>query len=145
MIKITPKFTTADIKKMLLQRKQSILDAITLRLQRVGEQFVVEARTNGSYKDRTGNLRGSIGYVILYNGAQLNSNIDGTVEGVRFAKKAIAEISEKYPTGFVLICVSGMDYSAAVEAKGYDVISSSAIAAAIELKKSLQKLIEKIK
>jgi hypothetical protein len=145
MIKITPKFSTDDIKKMLVQRKQAILDAITQRLQFVGEQFVIDARNSGSYKDRTGNLRGSIGYVILYNGAQLTGNFDGTVDGVVFAKKAIADIKEKYPTGFVLIGVAGMDYAAAVEAKGYDVISSSSIKATEELKKALQKLNEKIK
>jgi len=145
MIKIIPKFTTADIRKMLLQRKQVILDAVLLRLQRVGEQCVIDARNGGSYKDRTGNLRGSIGYVILYNGAQLSDNIEGTVEGVRFAKKAIAEIKEKYPTGFVLIVVSGMVYSLSVEAKGYSVLTPFANEAAIELKKSLQKLTEKIK
>src|SRR5687768_10758084 len=118
-VKIVPKFTKADIKKMLELKKQRILDAITQRLQRIGEKFVTNARNKtkaeGGFGDITGNLRSSIGYVILYNGAQLNADFDGkTAEGVVFAKKAVADISAKYPTGFCLIVVAGMEYAAAV-------------------------------
>ena len=148
-VKIVPKFTKADIRKMLEARKQLILDKITERLQKIGETFVTNAKNNGTmflgpfltsgYKDHTGNLRSSIGYVILYNGAQLNSKIEGEAEGVRFAKKAIADISLKYPSGFVLIGVAGMDYAAAVESKGFDVISNSATIAAIELRNAMKR------
>jgi hypothetical protein len=145
MIKIVPKFTKADIRKMMLERKQVILDAITQRLQFVGEKFVIAARNNRTYKDVTGNLRSSIGYVILYNGKQLSDNFQGTASGVVFAKKAVAEIRQKYPIGFVLIVVAGMDYAAAVEAKGFDVISTSSIEAKNDLKKALKNLNEKLK
>lgn len=143
-VKITPKFTVTDIRKVILQRKQIILDAVTNRLQRIGEQFVNDARENGSYQDRTGNLRSSIGYVILYNGKQLLRDFDGTKDGVRFAKKAIADISKKYPTGFILIVVAGAQYAYSVESKGYEVLSMSGIAAAERLKASMKQLQQSI-
>ena len=37
-------------------------------LMRVGEECVNYARVNGGYLDQTGNLRSSIGYVVMDNG-----------------------------------------------------------------------------
>ena len=82
MVKVVPKFTNADIKKMILQNKQAIIDAILLNINRIGEEFVINARDNKTYKDQTGNLRSSIGYVVLYNGKQLNKNFEGTIDNI---------------------------------------------------------------
>ena len=53
-------------------------------LQRAGEEFVRLARKNGNYQDHTGNLRSSIGYVIVKDGHVLAENYGlsdkGTVE-----------------------------------------------------------------
>jgi hypothetical protein len=58
--------------------------------------------------------------------------------------KAVKDIGSQYPTGLVLICVAGMDYAAAVESLGYDVITSSAENAAIKIRKQLAELVKKI-
>ena len=109
MVKIVPKFTKADIKKLMLQKKQAIIDAIVFNLNQIGENFVVNARSKtkkqGGFGDITGNLRSSIGYAVLYNGAVLNDNLEGTIEGVRYARKAIADIKKKVPIGLSLICL----------------------------------------
>jgi hypothetical protein len=162
MFKLTPKFNVDQVKKYMLEQKQLIDQALLLRLQRVGERFVKNARENGSYKDHTGNLRNSIGYVILKDGLQLVENFkksskafqlitDGdkkskstTNEGIKKAKEVASAIAAKYPKGFAIICVAGMDYSAAVESKGYDVITSSAQGAADDLEKSISELKQKI-
>jgi hypothetical protein len=142
------KLSDSDIKKIARQALDRFDEAIINRLQFAGEKFVANARSNGNYKDRTGNLRSSIGYVVLKNGLQLVGSdwilIKEGAEGIIAGKRIIEEIASKYPTGYILICVAGEDYAAAVEAKGYDVITSSALQTQSELKNFLQKLISKI-
>jgi len=159
---VTPKFNRDDIKAMILQKKQRIIDAILFNMKRIGEQFVRNCRQTNTYKDRTANLRSSIGYVILYNGNQIESNFqktrrpssrakgstkdkkgDGT-EGMETAKKVMEELKKKYPTGFVLIGVAGMNYAAAVEAKSFDVITSSSQIASEALKTAITRIAKKV-
>lgn len=146
-VAIVPKFTKADIKKMLADKVGRIQQAVLLNLQRIGEQFVAGARDTNTYKDRTGNLRSSIGYVILKDGKQLFESFEnkGGDEGVERAKELTAESAKKFPKGFVLIGVAGMDYAAAVEAKGFDVISASSIEAETNLKVAIQRISSKVK
>ncbi len=101
-------------------------------LQYEGENFINNARDNNTYKDRTGNLRSSIGYIVLYDGIEVCKNIemakngsDG-LTGIMEAKSFAEEIAFDYPFGWVLVCFAGMNYAAAVESRGYDVISSAA-------------------
>lgn len=148
MIKITPKFTAADIKAIILERKRRIDQAVLSRLQYVGEQFVRNARERANFQDRTGNLRSSIGYVVLKDGLQKSGSnwiqVKAGKEGTKAGQDLIDEIAKKYPTGYVLIGVAGMDYAAAVESKGFDVISTSAGEAASSLKTALKKLSKKL-
>jgi len=143
---IVPKFTRAQIKERMVQEKQRLYEVVLLNLKRVGELFVKSAREQDTYKDRTGNLRSSIGYVILYNGQQMFESFKsaGGPLGVGKAKEVIEEVKTKYPRGFVLIGVAGMDYAAAVEAKGYDVISASSIEAATGLRVAINRISKKL-
>ncbi len=114
----------------------------------VGEQFINWARQNefaskakkGAYKDRTGNLRGSTGYIIGFDGKIKKTDITGTAEGTQAARSLANEILRKNNKGFVLIAVAGMEYASSVEAKGYDVISASSEEAADLLKELIQKV-----
>ena len=145
---IKPKFTANQVRNILDEKRDRVIQAIQLRLLKVGESFVINARNNGNYKDHTGNLRGSIGYVLLKDGIQVNENFQsfapapGVTEdsglGPDQAKAVIDEIIGRYPEGLVLICVAGMEYAAAVESKNYDVITSSALIAVDELKKGIE-------
>jgi hypothetical protein len=141
-VSIVPKYDKKAITAMLLKKKQGIERAILLNLTRVGEQFVAQARDNDTYKDQTGNLRSSLGYVILRNGVQVKANFASRKgkDGVKAAKDVIDEAKSKFPKGFVLIGVAGMGYAAAVESKGYDVITASSQQAEIELKKAIQRI-----
>jgi hypothetical protein len=95
---ITPNFTNDDIKRVIVEKMKRIEEVILLRLQRIGEQFITDARLNGTYTDRTGNLRSSIGYVILRNGEQYSQGGFQKVSGVtklsRKAKKQLSDFSE---------------------------------------------------
>lgn len=148
MIKIVPKFNKADIRRVIEEKIKQIDEAVLMALQRAGERFVKNARSTNTYKDQTGNLRSSIGYVILKNGAQI---VDGGFvvyntggEGARIGKKIIDQISKEYGTGYVLICIAGMDYAAAVESKGYDVITGSSKIAEADLKKAIGNISKKL-
>lgn len=104
----------------------------------VGERCVTEARKAGEYNDITGNLRSSIGYVVLlnvrayqygkpktYRGRQKVKNSKGRLvrskgdsgvkEGQAVLDKLAEEFAAKYPKGIVLIVAAGMKYAVYVE------------------------------
>ncbi len=114
-------------------------------LQYVGEEFVNRARDLRTYVDDTGNLRASIGYIILDNGKVVDANFkkaEGTdgETGVLVGYQKAEEIAQQNPNGLVFIGVAGMEYACAVESKGYDVITSSAE----ECMKLLKEIIDEI-
>lgn len=124
-----------EIDRMIEEEiRKSEMDIIK-KLSYIGESAISEARENGDYMDQTGNLRSSVGYVILNNGKTVLENIQrsdrGTDRstGVQVAKNFIQEISEKYKNDFVLIVVAGMNYAVYVEALGRNVLSSSKLLA----------------
>lgn len=147
-VSITPKFSKADIQKMLAKKKQVIEKVIISRFQRIGETFITNARNNNTYTDQTGNLKSSIGYVILKDGEQIfGSSFEQVKEGIKGTKagpKLTDEVSKKYTRGFVLIVVAGMEYALYVEAKGYDVLTASSIAAENDLKKAVEQISKKV-
>nr|DAK42878.1 MAG TPA: putative tail-component [Caudoviricetes sp.] len=104
--------------------KERYIKAATQKFIEVGEHCITEARDNGSYTDRTGNLRSSVGYVVLLDGVvQSQGNIN------KHNQEQIEKIKVKYPKGLVLIVVAGKNYAAYVEAKGYNVLSSAELMA----------------
>ena len=124
---------------------------VVRKLQYAGERLIIQARQHGSYTDQTGNLRSSIGYVIVKDGQILTGSgfntipprvrregdvYNGSKEGQSLAK----EIASKYKRGIALIVVAGMNYAAYVEAKGFDVLASSEMLAEKIIPPMLQKL-----
>ena len=95
----------------------------------------VRARSGAeSWFDRTGNLRSSIGCMMLENGRVISSSgfdsvsgpQGGGSEGSTEGKRYIEELASKFPTGIVLIVVAGMDYAAYVEdMENKDVLASA--------------------
>lgn len=154
-VSLVPKFSKEEIKKMLEKKRRSIQKTILLNMQRIGEEFVRRARNNRTYKDRTGNLRSSIGYVVLHNGQQLYQSFQefppgegtkgaaGVRNGVKKAKDLIEDARRRFPKGFVLIGVAGMEYAAAVEANGMDVITNASIAAEADLRAAIKRIKKK--
>lgn len=124
-----------EIDRMIEEEIRKSERDIIKKLSYIGESAISEARENGDYMDQTGNLRSSVGYVILNNGKTVLENIQKSERGtdrstgVQVAKNFIQEISEKYKNDFVLIVVAGMDYAVYVEALGRNVISSSKLLA----------------
>lgn len=133
-------FNKTDIRKALQQNFADKLYVIYLRVLRiVGERAVEYARSLNTYQDQTGNLRSSIGYVIYYNGSQIDRNFkkvlnggEGISEGEKHASRSIPK------SGFALVVVAGMDYALAVQTRGYDVLDGAEGIAEKELQRQLQ-------
>ena len=110
----------------------------------VGEQVLNTARSTDSYKDQTGNLRSSLGYIIVEDGQVVQISSFETVKQGHEGSKAGAEyakqLAREYPTGIVLIVVAGMNYAAYVSANGYDVHDSAELLADRLVPKMLKQL-----
>jgi hypothetical protein len=112
------------LKKQLEKRVQAIIG----RIAYVGESSINEARVSGTYMDRTGNLRSSIGYVIVKDGKVIGKQGFGGKEGKQSEAFAL-QTAKSFPKGIVLIVVAGMSYARYVSAMGYDVLDSAQLLA----------------
>ena len=133
-----PGFSQGSINNRIDRFVVSIEQRIIWTLAMVGESFVNDARNIKTYQDQTGNLRSSIGYIIAKDGVIIQENVEGKAEGVAQARKIAREVLRDNSKGFILIVVAGMEYAAAVESKGYDVITGSIPAAKALLKKKIK-------
>lgn len=120
-------------------------------LQRAGEEFVKIARKKGNYQDRTGNLRSSIGYVIIKDGDILTENYEQSTSGtdkqtgIREAKRLVSELVSVYSDGWVLVGVAAMPYAVYVEAiDNLDVISVATEHTEDWIKKQSRKLFDRL-
>lgn len=137
-----------NINKIAESLRTSANDAkqrAVMILQYIGEVCIRIARENGDYNDITGNLRSSIGYIVLNNGSVVTQRIarpttvaagqrdvkrtrkDGTEyiahqktggdgsTGARQAQNVLSRLKSEYPRGLVLIVCAGMEYAAYVE------------------------------
>jgi len=131
-----PLWDNRDIERWMNQFQDEVEEKIIETLKYVGDEFVRRARIHGEYRDRSGNLRSSIGYSIVQDGTMVKEDIleaekgSDKKTGKRKAKRLMETVAEEFNTGWVLIGVAGMDYAVYVEnIHGRDVISSSAIIA----------------
>lgn len=134
------------------RRADAISKAFVDDLNYLGLKAVAYIRNRSadqSWVDRTGNLRSSIGYIVVSDGKILNeggfesvsgpqrgdAKSDGSQEGRTYAES----LASRYSTGYALIVVAGMNYAAYVEAmENKDVLASGEIF----LKKELKGLVE---
>jgi hypothetical protein len=154
---IKANFSVADIKKIADRLRGNFDKKIIETLSIVGEKFVINARNNGDYSDHSGNLRSSVRFFILKDGKLVGAQNTFVVRPVRtkngkLAKRQpvylgdqiLAEIAEKYPKGYVLLGIAGMEYAAYVESRNKDVITGSAITAEDDLRKALDQFREEL-
>lgn len=123
----------ASIEEILRKKAENFHRATVRRLCILGEECVTLARDRGpeiSWYDQTGNLRSSIGFVVVYNGqiveqsgfTQVKNGSEGPKEGIDLAR----EIARQYISGYALIVVAGMEYAVHVEAlDNKDVLTSA--------------------
>lgn len=131
---LTPLWKKSDIRKFFDKLAERAEFVIMDLLQRTGEEFVKIARLEGNYIDHTGNLRSSIGYVIVKDGSIVGRNFQlseqsGTDKqtGKREGEQLAMDLVRTFTKGYVLIGVAGMKYAVIVEAmENKDVLTRAA-------------------
>lgn len=149
-------FDWNGIDKYLEDRRKLLENLILRNLNYLGMKCVTYAKSLDTYKDQTGNLRNSIGYVIVRNGQIVeslfqsdsqgkenkNSEKSGEEEGIKFAKEA----AQNFREGYVLIVVAGMDYASYVEDVHHlDVLQPAETLAKSEIQKIVVSIVESMK
>lgn len=142
-----------EMMATLNARAQRIVERYLEELDKLGydaNRYIRDRTAEESWKDRSGNLRSSIGYIVVRDGEicksggfervegpkRDKSSEDGSAEGRSYAERLAAN----YPTGYALIVVAGMEYAAYVEAKANkDVLAGGEIF----LKKEVRKLVRR--
>ena len=122
---ITQLTPMSEIDRYTEQQLERLKQVLIRNLMYIGETVLNRARSTNSYKDRTGNLRSSIGYVITVDGRIIQQGKDGSSKGAAYVKS----LARKFPQGICLIVVAGMNYASYVSAKGLDVLDSSELLA----------------
>jgi pyrimidine deaminase RibD-like protein len=123
----------SGIDRYLADRIERMKKALVYNLNYVGEECVntarITARKGRDYKDQTGNLRSSVGYVVVVDGEivsessfeQVSTGAEGSQEGRNYAER----IAKQHPQGIALVVVAGMNYAKYVAGRGYDVLQSA--------------------
>ena len=123
---------------------EKALQVVVNTFMYVGEACIREARVRGSYMDQTGNLRSSIGYVVVADGEIVRKNIVDTVkngtDGAKEADSFIESLASELSASVGLIVVAGMNYASYVAGRGYDVLTSAELLA----KRLVPQLLEQI-
>ena len=116
---------------------------ILRRMAWVGENAVNLQRENGNWTDQTGNLRSSIGYIIVKDGSVVQrgnlEQVKNGEQGVQNAISYLEQLASETPQNVVLIIVAGMEYAEYLKKRGYDVLDSAEMYASRELPKQLAK------
>ncbi len=143
-------FSAGDVHNQFAEYAVRIHRATEKVLQYIGEQCVTIAREKGTYNDITGNLRNSIGYVLVKNGSILCKNFEAKVEskvvsgaigkGILEGEALASLLASKVDKGYALIVVAGMHYAYYVETLGKDVLDSAERFAETQVPKLLQML-----
>lgn len=127
MTNLVPNWTDAQIERVFNKFEGEVRETAIEFYRYIGENFVNKARESGEYTDRTGNLRSSIGFIVVENDKVVEENFEtvaGGPEGRQIAQQFAQHLKGQIE-GIGLIGVAGMEYAAAVEARGYDVITGS--------------------
>lgn len=134
----------SQINAYIEGRMNRLKQAIIYNFCAVGEKVRNEAIERGSYKDRTKNLRSSVGYIVVVDGQVYKvgsfGKSDGSKEGKATGQSYARSLAGKFPKGIVLIVVAGMRYASYVSAKGYNVLDSSELLADQLVPKMLKQL-----
>lgn len=125
-----------EIQQYIEEQLRLKVEVLINKLSYIGEGALRIAREQGSYTDRTGNLRGSTGYVIAVDGqVTKRAGFDSKDEdGAAFAE----ELARTTEGKAVLVVCAGMNYATYVSARGYDVLDSAEIEAKVLAEKLLK-------
>ena len=93
----TKKTPDSAFSNFLDDTKKAVIGRAIKAFIYVGEACLKEARLNGNYTDRTGNLRNSIGYAVLFNGEVMEESAFANTKGGQNGKKHLDSLKKNYP------------------------------------------------
>jgi len=130
----------AEIEKQIQAKKKVVINTLTY----IGKQCVNVARSLNTYQDQTGNLRSSIGFLVVSDGIVVSQSSFPTVKkglkGKANGETFINSLLSQHSNGIVLIVVAGMQYASYVEAMGLDVLSTAELLAEQKVPEMLTQL-----
>lgn len=128
-------FGKGEVHNTFAEYALRIHRAIETVMQFIGEECVRIAREKGTYNDITGNLRNSVGYVLVRNGDIICKNFEERVtskvvdaangKGILQGQALAEELAKRFTKGYALIVVAGMHYAHYVESLNKDVLDSA--------------------
>ena len=125
--------TNAEIAKAIEEAVEAQKRALKYKFQYVGESALNTARASNGYKDQTGNLRSSLGYVLSFDGKIVDNSAKQVVkqgtEGAEKGEEYAKQVVRTYPQDVALVVVAGMEYAPHVAARGRDVLDSAKLTA----------------
>ncbi len=136
----------ATFRAFLAEVERQIIESLC----RVGEEAVKLAKLippERGFRDQTGNLRSSIGYVVVKDGKPVNVSfgaVKGGHAGVNEGQRLALQVGSGITEGYALVVVAGMNYAVHVESKGRDVLTSAEKFAEKEIAKELADLVTNV-
>ena len=134
----------AQISKMLKQEADRQRKVLIRTMLYCAEEITNAARSTNSYIDRTGNLRSSVGSIVIVDGRVIQEygfeQVKDGVQGITDGKEFAHSLASQFPTGIAIIVVAGKEYASYVADKGYDVLDSAEELAKVVIQKSLNDL-----
>ena len=128
-------FGKGEVHNTFAEYALRIHRAIETVMQFIGEECVRIAREQGTYNDITGNLRNSVGYVLVRTGDIICKNFEERVaskvvdaangKGILQGQALAEELAKRFTKGYALIVVAGMHYAHYVESLNKDVLDSA--------------------
>lgn len=143
------RITTSKQIQGYIENELSVREKVLINmLAYIGDMCVNHARTvplPSGFRDDTGNLRSSIGFIIVKRGqviqwsdfSAVKNGSKGSSEGKNFA----GSLAKKFRKGIALIVVAGMNYAYYVESlHNRDVLTSSELLAKREFERMKKEL-----
>lgn len=148
---IEPRFSMDTIRQAIEAEAERMHQGMIRTLSYLGERCVAHARDRSSaisWIDHTGNLRSSVGYIVIYDGSiVLDGGFTGAGDkGGETGKQFAEEIAKMVGKRYALIIVAGMHYASYVESiPSKDVLASAELLAEREAPRLIERLINSIK
>lgn len=153
---IEANFDMNQINAYLQQQTRRLDDLMIRNLNYLGMECVNLAKSLDTYTDRTGNLRNSIGYIVVKHGNIISSKFEAGQRGSEFdsdetpgekvGETFAKELVSNFPVGYALIVVAGMEYASYVEdVKHLDVIAPAETHANTRIKQIAQSIVNSMK
>lgn len=141
----------AAVRRQIAITKKQFRIALLRTLRFAGEECLNAIRNANKphhYRDHTGCLRSSTGYIVTENGRIVYQSNFTTVgdgsEGSSIGKAYALEVAKNHPQGWALILIAGEHYAEYVERRGWDVLVSGKLRAERVVPQLLQQLAKEV-